>query len=187
MTELERESQRLHRYHDGELAGMERLLFERRLRRSPGLQAELRALAQVSELVARAEPDPAVGRGPDLWAGIASALPAIDAQVADEQTGAARRSERAQPASRGWPGLPGWAAGAAALAAAAAVALVVLVGRPGSSPPDASPPDASSGARLPVVASSAGVVRYLDSRGAPVIVIENAADDVTIVWMMDAV
>ena len=38
-------------YHDGELGGVARWLFERRLRRSPELQQELEELDQIGKLV----------------------------------------------------------------------------------------------------------------------------------------
>lgn len=192
MSELERDLQLLHRYHDGELAGVERALFERRLRRSPALQDELRVLEDVSRLVAGAELDASDPSAPDLWSGIASALPAIDAQVADERASAAAPADAPAAARgrRGWLGLPGWALGTGALAAAAAVALFVVVWTPGVPDlPGETRPAASRAvpAAVPVVAHRSGSVRYLDSGGASVMVIEDEAADMTIVWMMDAV
>jgi anti-sigma factor RsiW len=186
MTELERDLQQLHRYHDGELSGFELRLFERRLRRSPALQGELSELERVSALIARAELDPEPAGAPDLWAAIASALPAIDAQVADERAATPRR-----PAAReirgtgetgraGWLGLPAWAVPTAALAAAAVVALAIVSQLPGAGP-------GSDPTVAPQIAGAAGVVRYIDSGEASVMVIEDEAADMTIVWMMEAV
>lgn len=195
MSELERDLQLLHRYHDGELAGVERALFERRLRRSPALRDELRVLEDVSRLVAGAELD--ASAPPDLWSGIASALPAIDAQVADERASAA--ASPAAPADgpartrgrTGWLGLPGWALGTGALAAAAALALFVVVQTSGVPDLPGEPPTAAQPRAVPAAASvfahRSGSVRYLDSGGASVMVIEDEAADMTIVWMMDAV
>ena len=53
--------------------------------------------------------------------------------------------------------------------------------------PGGSPTGPGSAAVAPVLARGEGAVRYLDSGGAPVIVIEDAESDMTIVWMMDAV
>ncbi|MCA9512128.1 MAG: zf-HC2 domain-containing protein, partial [Myxococcales bacterium] len=50
--QLERDIARLHAYHDGELGALARWRFERALRRSPALRAELDALRAVSRAVA---------------------------------------------------------------------------------------------------------------------------------------
>jgi hypothetical protein len=193
VSELDRDLQLLHRFHDGELSGLERWLFERRLRRSPGLQRELRALRDVSTQISRAGLEPEPADAPDLWAAIASALPAVDAQVVDERAGAARRASAASAGAErgkvpprpgaGWLGLPGWAAGAAALAAVAVVA-VVVARLPDDGPAPLAEPVAIS---APMVARGDGVVRYIDSGGAPVMVIEDEDAEMTIVWMMEAV
>jgi len=191
MSELERDLQQLHRYHDGELAGFERTLFERRLRRSEALQNELAALQNVSQWIERADfEDASLGgqspASPDLWASIASALPAIDAQVEDERASATARPTPVPVARGSWFGLPGWVVGTGALAAAAIVALAVVIRLPGSETPEPIA-QAVPAVVAPVVASNAGVVRYIDSGDASVMVIEDAAADMTIVWMMEAV
>ena len=91
MSELERDLQQLQRYHDGDLTGFERALFERRLRRSPALQDELRALEGLSGWIGEAGLDePAAS--PDLWDGIARALPAI---TMTEMAGSSSQASRA--------------------------------------------------------------------------------------------
>ena len=180
MSELERRLRQLHRYHDDELSGLERMLFERRLRRSPELQEELSAIEGVSTLLANADLDTTPAGVPDLWDGIARALPTVDAQVATERARAVQHAAAKGPARSGWLGLPGRAAGIAALAAAAVVALVIVFQSPSGQAP-------GSSQVAPVVASGGGVVRYLDSDGASVLVIEDPDADMTIVWMMDAV
>ena len=97
-------------YHDGELRGLARWRFERRLRRDPGLRRELERLARIRAAVR----DAAAGAaGPDLWDRIALRLPAADAARAE-----AREAVRAR---RRW--LVAVPLGAAVAATAAGVAL----------------------------------------------------------------
>jgi len=141
----------LYAYHDGELRGLARWRFERRLRRSPALQRELRGLASLGNLVREAEGEAA---GPELWDRIAQRLPAVDArrEGAGESAGAAL----------------GWLRPAGALAAAAVVAVAVYLGT------------------YQAVPASDGSVRWLDSGGRPVMVLEAEADSqATIIWMLD--
>jgi anti-sigma-K factor RskA len=97
---------------------------------------------------------------PDLWDRIEQRLPALDA----------RRAEAAQPV-RVAPAAPAWwlrPVGAAALAAVALLA--VYVGWFGSPAPQA------------------GVVRWMDSEGRSVMVLEADAEaEVTIIWLLDDV
>ena len=65
-------------YHDGELRGLARWRFERRLRREPGLRGELAALGRVGDLVRENE----AAAEPDLWDRIELRLPAVYAQRA---------------------------------------------------------------------------------------------------------
>ena len=85
MSEISRDFEQLHRYHDGELAGLELWRFKRRLRGSDALQSELAAMRSLSEQIGLSGFDGDATNSPDVWASIASALPAIDAQVDDEQ------------------------------------------------------------------------------------------------------
>jgi anti-sigma factor RsiW len=105
-----RAEETLHAYHDGELRGLARWRFERRLARSPALRRELEALALMRELVRE---DEAAAPAPDLWEGIARRLPAEPAQ------------------DRGWAPAGGWwlrPLGAVAVAAAAALVFVLVSG-----------------------------------------------------------
>lgn len=187
MTERDREQ--LHRYHDGELAGFERWRFERRLNRSEALQAELASIRNLSAQIAGARVGGDLDAGsefPELWASIAAALPAIDAQVEGERArGAVRTSEPSLEERGGLFGGPirNWALGSAALAAAVAVLLLL----PPSMPRTGGELATTAGIAPTVLASPAGAVRYLDSGGRSVMVIEDPAESMTIVWMMDSV
>ncbi len=110
-AEAASELERLHAYHDGELTGLARRRFERRLRQSPALQRELAEIARVGEWVRAGHAEP---ESPDLWDQIAMRLPAEDARRAE--TGTRRR--------------PGWwlAWPGAAVAATAGLALAVSLG-----------------------------------------------------------
>ncbi len=139
-------------YHDGELGGVERWLFKRRLRRSPELQQELEALDRIGGLVRASDTR---ADEVDLWDRISLRLPAADA----------RRAEKTETASFV---APAWLRplGAAAVAAAALVAVFF-----GS---------------LDTPAPSARVVRWMDSGGRSVMVLDDAVDsDVTIIWILD--
>ena len=94
----------LHAYHDGELRGLARWRFERRLRRSAELRRELAGLERVAGWVRLGEDASA---GPDLWDAIAQRLPAADAR---------RREAEAAPAAPGWRWAPLGAVAAAAVA-----------------------------------------------------------------------
>lgn len=147
----------LHAYHDGELGRLARWRFERRLRRSPKLRRELAALARVGELVrAHEEPAPAA----DLWDRIEQRLPAVEARKA--------AGEIEGEVGGGW--FRSWWQPAGALAAAAAVALAVYVGFE----------------RAPGVPElTDGTVRWVDSGGRAVLVVDDAEADVTIIWLLD--
>jgi len=137
-------------YHDGELRGLARWRFERRLRREPGLRRELAGLARIGEWVRAGE----AATQPDLWDRIEQRLPAVDARRADEQAA---------------PGLagPAWWRPLGAVTAAAALALAVYVGF--SEAPQA----------------PRGAVRWMDSGGRSVLVVDDAESDVTIIWLLD--
>jgi anti-sigma factor RsiW len=106
----------LHAYHDGELRGLARWRFERRLARSPALRRELQALALMRELVREGE---ATAPAPDLWEGIARRLPAEPGR------------------GRGWVPAAGWwlrPLGAVAVAAAVAALVFVVVSGDNAAP-----------------------------------------------------
>jgi len=77
---MSRDERALHAYHDGELRGLGRWRFERRLSRVPELRAELEALKQLAALTRECEAERPTA---DLWDPIALRLPAIDAQRAE--------------------------------------------------------------------------------------------------------
>lgn len=141
----------LHAYHDGELRGLARWRFERRLGRSPELRRRLDALGGLGLLVREAE---GAAPGPELWDRIAQRLPAIDAQ----------REEASRGAEAAW----GWQRPVGALAAAAVVAVAVYLGT------------------FEAAAPHIGVVRWMDSGGRSVMVLEEDAESqVTIIWTLD--
>ena len=152
MSEIAEETwERLHAYHDGELRGLARWRFERRLQREPALRRELDELGRLGALLRAGDAEAAA---PNLWDRIALRLPAVDArrEAADE----------AAPAGAGWlrP------AGAAALAAALTLALWLGV-------PQAPAP-------------AGGAVRWVDSGGRPMLMLDRAEESgVTIIWMLD--
>jgi anti-sigma factor RsiW len=151
------EEELLHAYYDGELTGLARLRFERRMRSSTALQAELGALSALGELVRRTA---AVGPEPDLWDDLALRLPAVDARRAEAKAGWSSRGM--------WgSGSLGWLLRPALLAATGAVALALGIGLLWPAPP---------------VAGS--VVRWIDAGGRDVLVIDDAPDT-TIIWMLD--
>ena len=141
----------LHAYHDGELRGLARWRFERRLARSPELRRRLDALAGLGFWVRETE---GAAAGPELWDRISQRLPAIDA----------RREEAGQEAGAAW----GWLRPVGALAAAAVVAVAFYLGT------------------FEAAAPHVGVVRWMDSGGRSVMVLEEDAErQVTIIWMLD--
>jgi hypothetical protein len=118
---MSRDERALHAYHDGELRGLGRWRFERRLLRSSELRAELEALRQLGVWTREAESDGPIA---DLWDHIALRLPAIDAQRAESP----RRSIREFAAASARP------LTALALTGALALALFLGIIPDGSSP-----------------------------------------------------
>ncbi len=102
----------LQAYHDGELRGLTRWRFDRRVRRSPALRRELEALARVGDLVRESA---VRGPGPDLWDRIEQRLPALDT----------RRAEAEQRVGRLAPG--SWLRPMGAVAVAAAFAAILVL------------------------------------------------------------
>jgi anti-sigma factor RsiW len=165
--EIGREQRDLNAYHDGELSGLRRWLFERRLSRSPRLRAELEELKRLARWVqgAGAQP-PSV----DVWDDIALRLPAIDAQRVEQRQGPSeqrqRRDERREWRGMGW--LAAYSRPLAAVAVTAALALALFLGIM----EDAASP-------------TPGIIRWLDTGGRSVMVLEDQGD-ATIVWLLDA-
>ncbi len=113
MSELDAKGwEALQAYHDGELRGLARWRFDRRVRRSPALRRQLEVLARLGNRVRESE---VRGPGPDLWDRIEQRLPALDA----------RRAEAEQRVGRLAPGSWLRPMGAVAVAAAAVVALIL--------------------------------------------------------------
>lgn len=172
--EIGREQRDLNAYHDGELSGLRRWLFERRLARSPRLRAELEELKRLARWVqgAGAQP-PSV----DVWDDIALHLPAIDAQLVEQrqrlgeqrQRRIEQRQGRDEP--REWRGM-GWLAAyarpLAAVAVTVALALALFLGIM----EDAAPP-------------TPGMIHWLDTGGRSVMVLEDQGGT-TIVWLLEA-
>ena len=72
--------ERLHSYHDGELSGFQRWRFERELRSSAALRAELARLASLGDALREHD---AAAPAPELWDAIAQRLRAADARRAE--------------------------------------------------------------------------------------------------------
>jgi anti-sigma factor RsiW len=184
-AEIGREQRDLNAYHDGELSGLRRWLFERRLSRSPRLRAELEELKRLARWVQGVGPQPP---SVDVWEDVALRLPAIDAQFAEQRQGRAeqrqgsaeqrqgraeqrqRRAEQRQGRAerRGMDWLAAYSRPLAAAGVTAALALALFLGIM----EDAAPP-------------TSGVIRWLDTGGRSVMVLEDQGD-ATIVWLLDA-
>jgi hypothetical protein len=150
----------LEAYHDRELSWWRRRLMEGRVRRSPRLQRELELLQEMS--AAALSVDAAVA-SPDLWDDISGRLGAIDA---DRQS---HRASAAAPAREPFGSLSalfGWKPMGLAVAAGATALAIGLWNSSGTVAAD--PND--------------GVLRYLDTGGQSVIVVDDP--DVTIIWLI---
>jgi len=144
-------------YHDGELSRFGRWRFERRLAGSEILQGELAALELMGSLAR--EHDAAIS-APDLWASIAAQLPTApsrDVGGLRERWGLGNLTSYLKPIA------------ATAAAAGAIFALVEGWGIP-STPAE----------------HRGGVVRWMDSGGRNVMVLEEDADtQMTVIWLLD--
>ena len=151
MSARDRINGQLHAYYDGELHGLARWRFERRLARDPAVRQELLALEETGRLLREVESEQAA---PDLWEAIRLRLPALDARRAEpeEAPGVAR--------SRLWALSP-WV-GVGVAAAVLALAIGVEWGD----------------------ASVAGSVRWIDSRGDPLMVLQDDSQ-ATIIWVIE--
>jgi len=172
--ETGRDQRDLHAYHDGELSGLRRWLFERRLSRSPRLRAELEELKRLAHWVQGVG---AQSASVDVWDDIALRLPAIDAEFVEQRQ--RRDGQRQRPDGqpqrrdewREWRGMDWLAAYSRPLAAAAVTAALALALFLGIME-DAAPP-------------TPGIIRWLDTGGRSVMVLEDQGD-ATIVWLLDA-
>ena len=151
MSARDRISERLHAYYDGELRGLARWRFERRLARDPVARRELEALEETGRFIREAHVD---GASPDLWEAIQLRLPALDARRAEAD------QEPEGLRSRLWSVSPWVGAGVAAAALALAIGIE------------------SGDASIP------GSVRWIDSRGAPLMVIQDDSE-ATIIWVIE--
>jgi anti-sigma factor RsiW len=170
MSGCDRFDPRLGAYRDGELGAVERWRVRRHLTRCRSCRESLDALSEVGSWVRAAlQADDHDPGAPDLWTAIAAQLP-----IAATPAPTAPRRPR-----RGFA-VP---AGAGVLAAAAAAGFLLLrVGIP-NPPMSAAPAPAESGAGT--AAAQEGVVRSLNTHGRPVMVLDGARDDATIIWLMD--
>lgn len=161
MTACQRFEDRLEAFHDGELAGFARWRVSRHLAGCARCRAEIESLRAIARLVQ--EEERAEAPAPDLWAGIAARLPAIDAELGRRaQTAAAALPARAR---RRWTmGVGPLPIGVGGLAAAA-VALLLYLRVPGATVRD-------------------DVVEDLDTMGRAVAVLPSD-DKSTIIWVLD--
>ncbi len=166
--EIGRDQRDLNAYHDGELSGLRRWIFQRRLSRSPSLRAELEALKRLAGWVQELDLQPP---SVDVWDDIALRLPALDAQAdgqrqrRDEQR--QRRAEQREQSGMDW--LAAYSRPVAAVAVGAALALALFLG-------------IMEDAAVP----TPGIIRWLDTGGRSVMVLEDDQGDATIVWLLDA-
>lgn len=161
----ERSSRWLEAYHDGELSALARWRFERRLARAPGLQRELRFLQRVREAAREID---ATHPAPDLSDAIALRLSSEDARRAEARSNLQVRRIWIRWAAAG---PAAWIKPAGALAALALAILWAM--------------DWAPGAVAPV--HGGGVVRWLDSGGRDVMVLEDdAKSGTTLIWLLDA-
>jgi len=162
--EIGSEQRDLNAYHDGELGGLRRWLFERQLSRSPRLRAELEELNRVAHWIEAVDPNPP---NIDVWDDVALRLPAIDAERAGQPQGLDAQRQR-RTGWRGMDWLAAYSRPVAAVAVSAALALALFLGIM----EDAAPP-------------TPGTIRWMDTGGRSVMVLEDQGD-ATIVWLLDA-
>jgi anti-sigma factor RsiW len=141
-----REEAKLHAYHDGELSGLARRRFERRLRGSPQLQHELQSLADIGVQLREIDAD---AEAPDLWEQLAPRLRAIDARRQQPAADAPSRSGLV------WS----WLWRPAGVVAAATVVVAIAVGL-----------------LWPEAAERGRVVRWIDGGGRSVMVLDSDPD-----------
>jgi len=160
----ERFEQTLAAYHDGELGWLQRWRLERRLRRDPEARRELGSLSALGDWLREA--DSGGPPAPELWDEIQRRLPDSRPAVGTES----RLPAEAEP--RVWLRPTwSWAAGGAALAAAAATALLFVS-------------SSDLGGRGAAPLAGAGAVRWLDSRGQPMMILQDDRE-ATLIWVTD--
>jgi len=157
------ELRNLHAYHDGELDWLSRWWWGRRIARSQRLRHELEQLTELGDWIRESESE----RNPELWDRIAMRLPAIDSARAENSGAEPGLVPESLDQSPGW--LENWTGFRPILAAVAtaAVAVVVALGTIGDVP-----------------GQRPGAVRWLDTGGRSVIVLDNP-EAATIVWVLE--
>ena len=157
--------QRIMAYHDGELGRLRSALMRWRIGRSPELARELESCAELSRLV-RDEGDVPDIASDSLWPAISMGLASVSSRAGSEEAVVDDRP------AMGALGFGFWRPAGAGIAVLAAVGLwFALSGNPGSVVP---------GYEVPF----RGGLRYLDTHGKPVVVVDEA-EDVTIIWLME--
>ena len=162
----------LHAYHDGALSGRAQRRFARALGRDPALGRELRLLREVGELAREID---AEAETPDLWDQIALRLPAEEVRREEVRREETRRAEARAGRESAWRALLHGASwlrlvplGAVAAAALTALLLVRFWATP------------------EVGLAKGGVVRWLDSGGRSIMVVEDDGQTgATLIWLLD--
>lgn len=158
------EERNLHAYHDDQLGPVARWWWRSRIARSAALREQLEQIAEVGNWVREADSQ----QTPDLWDRIALRLPEIDAALAEttaDEPGLLPESLGRTPEWLArWTGLRPILAATATAVVAVAIALGTIGDGSGQRP---------------------GAVRWLDTGGRSVIVLDNP-DDATIVWLLDS-
>ncbi|MDJ0868966.1 MAG: zf-HC2 domain-containing protein [Myxococcota bacterium] len=154
MSVCERIELLLHGYHDGELHGWSRWRVERHLAGCPGCRGTLASLDQLGGWIRETVAAP---ESPELWSGIASRLPSLDAREREPETAGWAPRLRA-------PRILAPLLGSATVAAALA-GLLLWIGP------------------LAPRTASAGMVLAVYSHGPPVVVLDDGPDD--IIWVID--
>jgi anti-sigma factor RsiW len=163
MTSCARVADFLDAYHDGELTSLVRRRVERHLEHCSACRRHLATAGSLGELLRESA---SLATAPDLWSEIAPRLDALDRELAPVPARGAPSRLREQLRGLVSPPLRL----ARPVAAVAAVALIVLVYLTGVGPEQV---------------AGQGVVRWLDSYGNPVMLLEHP--DATIIWMVDPV
>ena len=157
---------RLMAYHDGELGRVRSAWVRWHVARSPELARELEGYAGLSRIVREAGDVPGIVND-SLWPEISLGL----ASLSDRAGAGQARADAGR--ALGAFGLGFWRPAGAGIVVLAAVGLwFALSGNPGSLTP------------VPETAVRGGL-RYLDTHGRPVVVVDEA-EDLTIIWLMDA-
>jgi anti-sigma factor RsiW len=167
----------LHAYYDGALSSRARRRFESELERDPALARELEVLRELGTLAREVD---AEAETPDLWDQIALRLPAEEARREEASVGGEGLEPSWLPGLRKLRGIGrGWAAWEVGgrrllpVGAVAALALTaVLLTRFWATPE--------------VGFAKGGVVRWVDSGGRSIMVVEDDGQTgATLIWLLD--